>query len=81
MTKIKDDSTPVPPGGRAAERLREFERARGLEPEQLEPEQLKPEQLKKGTKPTPGGAGESADTPARDGPAPPGPEKGDAGTT
>jgi hypothetical protein len=76
VTKIKDDSTPVPPGGRAAERLREFERARGLEPEQL-----KPEQLKKGTKPTPGGAGESADTPARDGPAPPGPEKGDAGTT
>jgi hypothetical protein len=36
MTKRKDDSNPAPPGGRAAERLREFERARGLEPEQPE---------------------------------------------
>jgi len=63
MTKRKDDTRPAPPGGRAAERLREFERARGLEPEQL----------KKGTKPTPKGAGESAD-------APPEPEKGDTPT-
>jgi hypothetical protein len=36
MTKRKDDSNRDPPGGRAAERLREFERARGLKPEQPE---------------------------------------------
>jgi hypothetical protein len=51
MTKQKDDHTPIPPGGRAAERLREFERSRGLEPEQL----------KKGTKPAPDDSGHSAD--------------------
>ena len=65
MTKRKGDSTPTPPGGRAAERLREFERARGLEPEQL----------KEGTKPTISSAGESADAPARGGPTPPRPKK------
>jgi hypothetical protein len=32
MTARKEDSTPPPPGGRAAERLREFEEARGLRP-------------------------------------------------
>ena len=65
MTKRKDDSTQAPPGGRAAERLREFERARGLEPEQL----------KKGKKPAVGSADEAPDAPVRDRPAPPGPKK------
>lgn len=65
MTKRKDDSTQAPPGGRAAERLREFERARGLEPEQL----------KKGKKPAAGSADEAPDAPVRDRPAPPGPKK------
>jgi hypothetical protein len=55
MTKLKDDPKPTPLGGRAAERLREFERARGLEPEQL----------KKREKPTPDGAGDSADMSTR----------------
>jgi hypothetical protein len=63
MTKNKDDRTPPPPGGRAAERLREFERARGLEPEQF----------KKGTKPAPGS--DAADESAREGAQPPSPEK------
>jgi hypothetical protein len=35
MTKRPNDNTPPPPGGRAAERLREFEAARGITP--LEP--------------------------------------------
>lgn len=30
MTKRKEDDTPPRPGGRAAERLRQFEEARGL---------------------------------------------------
>ncbi len=30
MVARKGDKTPPPPGGRAAERLREFEQARGL---------------------------------------------------
>ena len=34
MVRRKNDPTPVPPGGRAAERLRQFEQARGLEPSQ-----------------------------------------------
>lgn len=38
MTKRKCDDKPPPPGGRAAERLREFERARGIEPDQPPPE-------------------------------------------
>jgi len=50
MTKRKDDSSPTPPGGRAAERLREFERARGLEPEQPE----------RGKKPASNDTGETA---------------------
>jgi hypothetical protein len=37
MTTRKDDKTPPPSGGRAAERLREFERARGLRPAGSEP--------------------------------------------
>jgi len=51
MTKRRGDPTPTPPGGRSAERLREFERARGLDLDQP----------KKGTKPTPGGSDESRD--------------------
>jgi hypothetical protein len=69
VTKHKDDHTPDPSGGRAAERLREFERARGLEPDQL----------KKGTKSAQRGVGESTETPARDRAAPPKPKKDDAG--
>jgi hypothetical protein len=34
MVKRRGDKTPEPPGGRAAERLRMFEEARGLTPEQ-----------------------------------------------
>ncbi len=34
MVGRKNDPTPSPPGGRAAERLRQFEQARGLEPSQ-----------------------------------------------
>ena len=30
MTQRKDDQTPTPPGGRAAERQREFEEARSI---------------------------------------------------
>jgi hypothetical protein len=60
MTKRKDDSTPAPPGGRAAERLREFERARGLEPEQPETERPETEQPETDKKPTSGDAHETA---------------------
>jgi hypothetical protein len=34
MVKRRGDQTPEPPGGRAAERLRMFEQARGLVPEE-----------------------------------------------
>jgi hypothetical protein len=34
MVKRRGDQTPEPPGGRAAERLRMFEQARGLLPEE-----------------------------------------------
>lgn len=36
MTQRKDDHTPPPPGGRAAERLRQFEEARGIRKRQEE---------------------------------------------
>ncbi|TDD75075.1 hypothetical protein [Actinomadura rubrisoli] len=40
MVRRPDDAAPEPPGGRAAERLREFEAARFPEPEEPEePEQ------------------------------------------
>lgn len=37
MTARRQDNKPVPPGGRAAERLREFEEARGLRPPKRRP--------------------------------------------
>ena len=37
MTGRKQDATPPPPGGRAAERLRQFEEARGLRPAKRRP--------------------------------------------
>jgi hypothetical protein len=42
MTKRKDDETPDPPGGRAAERLREFEESRAQRSSDEDP--LKPEE-------------------------------------
>jgi hypothetical protein len=38
MVARKGDETPTPPGGRAAERLRQFEEARRPHPEQAEDE-------------------------------------------
>ena len=60
MTKRPDDNTPDKPGGRAADRLREFERARGLGPEQL----------KKGSKTPQKSEDENVDAPTRDRKAP-----------
>ena len=53
MTKRKGDDTQPPPGGRAAERLRQFEEARGLrkpgQPAEKERQPGKPEADKSGT--------------------------------
>ena len=52
MTKRKDDNTQPPSGGRAAERLRQFEEARGLrkpgKPVEESGEAAKPEDDKSG---------------------------------
>lgn len=48
MVKRRGDKTPDPPGGRAAERLRMFEEARGLRPTQ------EPQPVKDGRKPKKG---------------------------
>ena len=52
MTKRKDDDTQPPSGGRAAERLRQFEEARGLrkpdQPAEKERQSGKPETDKSG---------------------------------
>jgi hypothetical protein len=62
MVGRKNDPTPSPPGGRAAERLRQFEQARGLEPSQpAVPARKKGPGTEEGQ--------EKAETPARPSPA------------
>jgi hypothetical protein len=47
MIRRPGDKTPDPPGGRAAERLRMFERSRGATDATPEPQQKKPDKRKR----------------------------------